>query len=154
MKQLFADHLFLNVLPSKPDGINGSARITDYPELARALTVCAKLHEQFQTYLEDGLLVGDNLLSEPCREARVNGYLLSGKALIVVLNTGTQPRSIAFNLGMTPWLDSPSGSYAITAYDETGSVHATRLEDKASWKETTRVLAPNELALYGIAPEK
>jgi len=154
VKQLFADHLFLNVLPSKPDGINGSARITDHPELAHALSVCANLHEQFQTCLEDGLLVGDNILSEPCRAARVNGYILPDKALVMVLNTGTQPCSIACTLDMTPWLSSPSGRYVITAYDESGAARATRVEDAASWKETLRVLAPNELALLEIAPKK
>ena len=154
VKQLFTDHLFLNVLPSKPEGINGSARIADYPELARALTVSANLHERFRTYLEDGLLVGDSILSESCREARVNGYLLPGKALIMVLNTGTQPRSIAFALDMTPWLSSTSGRYAFTAYDESGGARATCVEGNGSWKETTRLLAPNELALYEVAPEK
>lgn len=154
VKQLFSDHLFLNVLPSKPDGINGSARIPDHPELAQALKVCAKLHKQFETYLEDGLLVGDSILSEPCREARVNGYLLPGKALIVVLNTGTQPRSIPFAPAMAPWLSSPSGRYVITAYDESGTNRATRVESAATWKETTRVLAPNELALFKVVPEK
>ncbi|MCC6820431.1 MAG: hypothetical protein IT579_06840 [Verrucomicrobia subdivision 3 bacterium] len=154
VKQLFADHLFLNVLPSKPDGINGSARITDHPELATALTVCAHLHAQFQTYLEDGRLIGDNFLSEPCREARVNGYLLPDTALIVVLNTGTQPRSISFAMAMAPWLRSPSGRYAITAYDESGINRSTRSEVAATWKETTGVLAPNELALFEVVPEK
>ncbi len=153
-KQLFADHLFLNILPSKPEGINGSAGITDRPELACALTLCATLHERFQTYLADGLLVGDNLLSEPCREARINGYLLPGKALILALNTGTQPRFIAFTLDMAPWLSSPSGRYVITAYDESGSARATRVEGDASWKETIPLLAPNELALFEIAPEE
>lgn len=154
VKQLFADHLFLNVLPSKPDGINGSARITDHPELANALKVCAKLHKQFETYLEDGLLVGDSILSEPCREARINGYLLPDQALIVMLNTGTQPRSISFATAMAPWLSSPSGRYVVTAYDESGATRATRVELKAAWKETTRVLAPNELALFEIVPAK
>ena len=154
VKQLFMDHLFLNVMPSKPEGINGSARITDYPELAQALTVCAKLHDQFQTYLEDGQLVGDNILSEPCREARVNGYILPGKTLILVLNTGTQPRSIAFTLDMMPWLTSPSGRYLITPYDESGRARAPHVEGQASWKETTPLLAPNELALFEVTPEK
>jgi hypothetical protein len=149
-KQLFADHLFLNVLPSKPDGINGSARITDYPELADALKVCAKLHKQFQTCLEDGLLVGDNILAEPCCDARISGYVLPDEALIVVLNTGTQPRSIAFTTVMAPWLSSPSGRYVITTYDESGSARTTRVENSAGWKEATHLLAPNELALLKI----
>ena len=154
VKQLFSDHLFLNVLPSKPEGINGSAHIADYPELAHALRVCAHLHEQFRTYLEEGLLVGDNLLSEPCREARINGYLLHGKALILVLNTGTEPRPIAFTTALAPWLSSPSGRYVVTAYDESGRARASRVEGEATWKETTALLASNEFALFEVAPEK
>lgn len=154
VKQLFADHLFLNVLPSKPDGINGSARITDHPELANALMVCAQLHAQFQTYLEDGLPIGDNFLSAPCPAARVNGYLLPDKALFVVLNTGTQSRSISFTADMSPWLSSPSGRYAVTAYDESGANHANRVESTATWKETTGILAANELALFEVVPEQ
>lgn len=154
VKQLFMDHLFLNVLPSKPDGINGSARITDFPELAKALKVCANLHGQFQTYLEDGRLVGDNILSVPCHEARINGYVLAGKALLLVLNTGTQPRSIAFATDVSPWLSSPSGRFAITAYDEAGAARGTRVEGSSLWKETTRTLAPNEFALFEIAPDE
>ncbi len=55
---------------------------------------------------------------------------------------------------MAPWLSSRSGRYVITAYDESGRARATRVEGKSSWKETTRVLAPDELALYGIAPKE
>jgi hypothetical protein len=154
VKQLFTDHLFLNVLPSKPEGINGSAHITDYPELARALKVCAHLHEKFQTPLEDGLLVGDNVLSEACHEARINGYVLPDKVLILVLNTQLQPRSISFALDMKPWLRSLSGRYVMTAYDESGSVRVTHVEDEAKWKEIIPSLAPNELAVLEIVPRK
>jgi hypothetical protein len=55
---------------------------------------------------------------------------------------------------MAPWLSSPSGRYLITAYDESGSARAARVEAAATWKETTRVLAPNELALFEIAPKE
>ncbi len=154
VKQLFADHLFLNVLPSKPDGINGSARITEHSELSKALKLCANLHLQFQTYFEDGQLVGDNILSEPCSEARVNGYVLPGKVLIVVLNNGTQPRSIGLKTTIAPWLTSPSRRYVITVFNESGAAQAIRIESGDSWQETVPVLAPNELALIEIVPQK
>ncbi len=71
VKRLFMDHLFMNVMPSKPEGINGSARIAEYPELSQALKTCASLHEQYRSYLEQGIPVGDCVLSEPvCRRAR------------------------------------------------------------------------------------
>jgi hypothetical protein len=154
VKQLFADHLFLNVLPSKPDGINGSARITEHAGLSKALKQCANLHQQFQNYFEDGQLVGDSILSEPCSEARVNGYVLPDKALVVVLNNGTQPRSIALKTTIEPWLTSPLRRYVITVFNESGAAQAIRIESGDSWQETVPVLAPNELVLIEIVPQK
>jgi hypothetical protein len=154
VKRLFADHLFLNVLPSKPDGINGSARITEHGGLSKALKQCANLHQQFERYFEDGLLVGDNLLSEACPEARINGYVLPEKALLVVLNTGTQPQAIVFKTSMAPWLSSSSRRYVATVFNESGNAQTIRIESGDSWQETTPVLAPNELVLIEIVPQK
>jgi len=55
---------------------------------------------------------------------------------------------------MALWLISPSGRYVVTTYDESGRKRATRVEGTASWTETTPLLAPNELVLLEIAPQK
>lgn len=153
VKRLFMDHLFLNVMPSKPEGINGSARIAEYPELSRALKTCAMLHEKFLHYFEDGLLVGDCILSEPCEEARVNGYVLPDKVLILVMNTGPRARPITFTCDLSPWLYAPSGRYCAIPYDEEGNAHTAPVEVSASWQETTPTLQPDELVLYEVASQ-
>ena len=152
VKRLFMDHLFLNVLPSKPEGINGSARIADYPELSAALKICAKLHRQFRPAFEDGLLVGDCVLSEPCDEARINAYVLPDSVLIIALNTGGAPRAVSLACNLAPWLDSASGRYAVTPYNEAGQAAASRTEASPAWTERTPTLQPNELALYEVRP--
>ncbi|MCC6697731.1 MAG: hypothetical protein IT365_19040 [Candidatus Hydrogenedentes bacterium] len=150
VKRLFMDHLFMNVMPSKPEGINGSARIADCPELSRALKICAALHEQFLPYFEDGIPVGDCVLSAPCPGARISGYLRSDGVLLVVTNTSDQAQAIAFDCDLAPWLDSPSGEYFVKPYDEAGTARAPRTETAPSWRETTPILKPDELALYVV----
>ncbi len=148
----FMDHLFLNVMPSKPEGINGSARIGDYRELSGALKTCAKLHAQFLPYFEDGVLIGDCVLREPCPAARINGYVLPDRILIVALNPGAEKVPIAFACDLGPWLSSPSGRYRVTVYDESGDVLNTREEASPTWRETTAPLNRDEMALFEVIP--
>ena len=154
VKRLFMDHLFMNVLPSKPEGINGSAHIGDYPELSRSLKICAKLHGQFQDCLENGLLVGDCVLSESCAGARINGYVLPDRVVIIAMNTGAEERAIEFACDIAPWLESPSGGYTITPYDEAGEGYDPRAVAAAAWQETTSVLEPDELAIFEIVAKR
>jgi len=90
----------------------------------------------------------------PCREARVNGYLLPDCARILVLITGNNSCSIALNLDMATWLSSPSGHYGITAFDEPAAPTPPALKLKPLGRKPTRLLASNELALFEIAPAK
>jgi len=152
VKHLFMDHLFLNVLPSKPEGINGSARITDCPQLSAALKICARLHQQFRPAFEDGVLVGDCVLGEACGEARINAYVLPDSVLLLALNTGAAPRAVSFACDLAPWLKSASGHYAVTQYNEEGKAGAPRTEASPAWTEHTPTLLPNELALYEVRP--
>jgi hypothetical protein len=152
VKRLFVDHLFMNVLPSKPEGINGSARIQDFPKLSEALKSCARLHAKFRNYLEEGLLIGDCVLSEPCAGARINCYLLPDRALILVLNTGGQNNPITFACDLSPWLTTSSGKYSVIPYDESGSTGAYGVDVAAAWRQTTPALRPDEIAVYEIAP--
>ncbi|MBI5091528.1 MAG: hypothetical protein HZB26_03690 [Candidatus Hydrogenedentes bacterium] len=154
VKRLFVDHLFMNILPSKPEGVNGSARIVEYPELSRALKTCAALHAKFRPYLEEGLLVGDCVLAKPCDEARINGYVHGSRVLILVLNTSADARSIRFGCDMTPWIEGASNGCRIIPYDETGAARPARVESRGVWTETTGVLAPNEIALYEISAQR
>lgn len=151
VKRLFMDHLFMNVLPSKPEGINGSARIREYPALSAALKTCAALHRRFRTALEDGVPVGDCVLSEACAGGRVNGYVLPDFVLILAMNTGGAPHGLSLACDLAPWLDSPSGQYTVTPYDETGNAGVSRTVS-AAWVEQTPALQPDELVAYEIRP--
>jgi hypothetical protein len=153
VKRLFMDHLFMNVLPSKPEGINGSARIEDYPELSQALKTCAALHEKFLHYFDGGTLVGDCVLSEPCADARINGYVRPDGVLVVVMNTSSEPRQITFSCDVAPWLESPDGRYSVIPCDERGTIGPARVDVPGSWRETTRTLDPDELTLFEIRPK-
>ncbi|MDX9973453.1 MAG: hypothetical protein RBU21_10755 [FCB group bacterium] len=152
VKRLFADHLFMTVMPSKPDGVNGSAYITDCPELSNALKTCAALHAKFRDYFEDGVPVGDCLLASPCREARINAYVLTGRALIVVLNTGNEAHSIDLDCEVSPWLGW-NGAYRVTPYDEPGMAKMSRVESSGAWRERLGPLNPNELVLVEVVAE-
>jgi len=96
VKYCFVDNLFVNIMPSKPEGINGSAWIRNFPELSKALRQCAGLRKQFMPYFTDGQLIGDCILSKPCTSARVNAYVLDEGAMIIVLNTGSDTQVIHF----------------------------------------------------------
>lgn len=154
VKRLFMDHMFLNVMPSKPEGINGSAKISDHPDLSQALKTCARLHDQFLNYLEDGVLVGDCLLAEPCQEGRINGFVMGDRALMIVMNTGAEPQLVSFACDFAPWLASPSGRYRVATYNEEGNLRPSYQDTGASWRVTTPVLKPYELVLYEVVPAK
>lgn len=151
VKRLFMDHLFLNVMPSKPEGINGSARIAEYPELSDALKTCANLHKKFKPYFEDGLLIGDCILSEPSPGARVNAYVLPDRILVIAMNTGATRRAFKLSLDAAPWLASESGRYTISSYDESGKRRGNTKKTEPTWRETTTRLQPDEFGLIEFA---
>ncbi len=152
VKRLFMDHLFLNVLPSKPEGINGSARIAEYPALSAALKTCARLHRQFLPFFEDGLPIGDCVLQRDCPDARVNAYVLPDRVLVLAMNTGDTARAVSLDCDLAPWLPSTSGKYAVTPHNERGEPGTVRVEASAAWTEQSGVLQADELALFELRP--
>ena len=83
------DNLFLNVWPSKPDGINGSERIANVPELSHTLKTCAALRKQFLPYFTEGVLIGNCLLARSrAPGVRLSAYVLPDRVLAIVLNQG------------------------------------------------------------------
>src|SRR5262249_36942887 len=54
VKKGFADNLYLNFWPSLPDQPNGTAMISDRPELGAALLQTAKMRKQFLPYFTEG----------------------------------------------------------------------------------------------------
>jgi hypothetical protein len=104
----FMDNLMLNVWPSKPDSINGSARIADAPGLSRTLKTCAALRQRFLPYFTNGVLIGNCLLTDSAPGVRLSAYVLPDRILALVLNQGADGTR-TFHYDLTPWMPVPSG---------------------------------------------
>ena len=81
-KLCFMDNMFLNVYPSKPGGVNGSAKIADYPEFSATIKRCTELRREFLDYFVRGDLLGDCVLRRDCPDARVTAYQLGDSYLL------------------------------------------------------------------------
>ena len=121
VKRGFMDNLYVNVFPAKPGSINGSAHITDYPELSRALQQCAKLRAQFLEYFTDGTFIGNCVLAEPSPGATVCAYVLPDRLLVLVLNEG-EAREVTLRYDVAPWVPSATGAYTLRRYNEDGAL--------------------------------
>jgi hypothetical protein len=145
----FMDNLYLNVMPSKPEGTNGSGLIKSYPALARALKQCARLRQQFLPYFTDGIPVGDCLLSEESASAHVSAYVLPGKALLIAFNEGAErPISLACNLAA--WIESAGGKYEARSYDLDAQPLGIEQLDGPDWRTQTPKLGQYELVVIEI----
>jgi len=148
VKKGFCDGLYLNVMPKRPDLPNGSALISDQPELATALKRIARLRKQFLSYFVEGAFLGDSLLSEPA-PAFVRGYRLGGSLLVFVLNDQFQPRILTTPSNLNWWLPS-AGSYRVKSYSEDGHLSSTSHTSVTNWVGVTGLLNPSELAIFEI----
>ncbi len=81
-KYCFMDNVMMNVYPSKPDNVNGSALIAEYPELSKAVKQCAKLRKIYLDYFLNAKNVGDCVLAKDAVGARVTGYVKEDRALL------------------------------------------------------------------------
>lgn len=121
VKLAFADSLFINAMPSRPDDANATARLTDYPRLSHALKVCAARREQFIDYFLDGELIGDGLLKASVEGVHVCAYVLPDRVMMVIVNTG-RDAPIALACDLASWLESPSNTYQVRRYQEDGQL--------------------------------
>jgi hypothetical protein len=147
-KQGFADNLYLNLLPRKPDQPNGSAIISDVPALAAALKQVAKLRKQFLPYFTEGTLIGDSVLSEPA-QGFVRGYQLRNKLLVIVLNDRDQPQTVELHSDLGLWLPS-TNAYQVRSYDTEGRPAGTKMGRGRDWRAATSRLSPLDLAFLEI----
>jgi hypothetical protein len=166
VKLNFMDNLYMNIMPSKPDGPNGSAMIEDYPEVSRALKQCARLRKQFLLYFLEGKLIGECILSEPCPRSHVTAYIRSDRGLMILMNCDLehwllsafgsyaegqdQSRSLRFSCDLAHWIPSASGSYKIRSFDIEGKLLRTERVQKAIWQSETGALEKYSLVLYEI----
>jgi hypothetical protein len=150
-KQGFADNLYLNLLPKKPDQPNGTALISDVPALAAAMKQVSKLRQQFLPYFTEGTLIGDSVLSEPA-EGFVRGYQLGNKLLVIVLNDQDRPQTVNLHSDLSLWLPSTT-SYKIRSYDTEGRLAGTTMGRGRDWQTATPPLRPLDLAFFEIEAE-
>lgn len=85
VKLCFMDNIFMNVYPSKPGDINGSAYIHEYPELSAALKRAAHYRREYLRFFTDGIPEGDCILSGDASGARVSAYSHKESNLIFVM---------------------------------------------------------------------
>ena len=151
VKQGFVDGLYLNVMPRKPAGPNGSALISDRPALAAALEEAASLRKQFLPFFVDGVFIGDSMLSQTC-SAFVKGHVHGDKLLVIALNDQAQPQAVAFQADLGWWLPV-SESYRVQSYDSNGKLRETASVQGARWLGVTPLLGPSDLALFVVEPK-
>jgi len=96
-KLCFMDNIFMNIFPSKPGGCNGSAMIADSPEFSRVLKRLAALRKDYLPYFTQGEMLGDCILFRPCKNARVTGYILENRVLIIAVKTDDMLSYIPYN---------------------------------------------------------
>lgn len=113
VKYYFMDNIMMNVYPSKPDNVNGSALIADYPDLSKAVKQCAALRKIYLDFFLNGKIVGDCVLSEDCTDARVTGYIKDDSALVYVVKH--HDADAVLKLDLTPFIQADV--FDITVYD-------------------------------------
>ena len=148
VKKGFADNLYLNVMPRKPDQPNGTALISEEPVLAAALKQVAGLRKEFLPYFVDGTFIGDSVLREAA-SAFVRGYQRGNKLLVIVLNDQAGPQVVGVESELDLWLPTTE-SYQVKYYDSEGKLLSTERGKGGRWFGTTRRLEPQELAFFEI----
>lgn len=125
VKHCFMDNLYMCPYPSKPGGVDGSARYDDLPELSASLKQCAALRKQFLPYFTDGTLIGDCVLTRQCKGAHISAYHLGDKMLVIVLRDSDEKqknKKISFDYNVSCWLGD--GNVSMKMYDSFGKQFA------------------------------
>ncbi len=148
VKKCFAEGLFLNVMPSKVDGPNGTALVGERPALAKALDEAAAMHKQFLRYFVEGHALGESVLSQPTT-AFVRAYQLPDRLLVLVLNDRPESQQVVLSSDLSLWLPKADG-FQLNRFDaqgqQTGSSHA----EGTRWVAVTSLLSPGEVSAFEI----
>jgi len=176
VKMAFADGLYINAMPKKPDATNGTKLISEEPALAAALIEASALRRQFLTYFTDGNFLGESVLSRPvCDFVRskkdgeiggalfkagrfeypelfVRGHQLKDKLLIIVLNNAKEPRTVTVPSKLALWIPE-ARQYHVTYYNSRGQKvreQTDALAAGADWIGKTDPLQPLGMAFFEI----
>lgn len=148
VKAAFADNLFLNAFPRRPDQPNGTALIVEKPAMAAALKEVAALRKQFLPYFTNGVFIGDSVLSEP-NPAQIRGYVLDRKMLVIVVNNQPTAQAFTFKSNLELWLPK-TGNYQVQYYGPGGAAQESSVWRKGEWTGATKPLQPLEIAFFEI----
>jgi len=148
VKKVFADNLYLNIMPRRKELANATDWISNYPEMSRALKQCAARRKQFLSYFSQGTFIGGCLLAEPCPSAHAAAYVLPDGLLLVLINEGA-PRRISFTADPGAWLPKGEG-WRVRGWNADG----TRLSESKlrgpTWRNKTPLMAAGEMIFYEI----
>ena len=152
VKKGFCEGLYLNVMPIKPDQPNGTALISEVPQLSAALKQASALRKQFLPYFVKGHALGDSplLASSPYF---VRARQLDNKLLISVLNDQERAGRAVIQSDLSLWLPESKG-YSVKYYDGSGRLRRTSTYPSSMWNGTTDELQPLDLGFYEIEVER
>ncbi|HZT29871.1 MAG TPA: hypothetical protein VFA33_08315 [Bryobacteraceae bacterium] len=148
VRKCFAENLFLNVMPRRPDQPNGTALVSEQPALAAALREAAALRRQFLPYFTEGTALGDSVV-EDGTAGFVRGYQMGNRLLILTLNDRAEARAIGFRTDLSLWLPAGAG-YTVRTYDAAGRLTGERPAAGAEQVLVTPALAPAQLAVFEV----
>lgn len=148
-KLAFADGLYLNVMPRKPDQPNGTALISEHPELARALKQLTSFRRKFLPYFVDGVFLGDSILNNPS-SVHVAAHQLDNRLLVILLNDTSETKTASLEVPLDLWFGGRK-RFHITEYDSMAQLRdePTTVSD-GKWTCITQPLGPLEFAFYEV----
>ena len=147
-KKCFAEGLFLNVMPSKVDGPNGTALISERPALANALKQIAGMHKQFLAYFVEGHALGESVLSQ-ATTAFVRAYQLPDRLLVLVLNDRSEPQQVVLGGDLSLWLPN-SNSFEVKQFDAQGQLLGSSGVEGTRWVAVTQLLQPGGISAFEL----
>jgi hypothetical protein len=147
-KRCFAEGLYLNVMPSKKDEPNGTALVSERPQLAQALKDAAAMRRQFLPYFVEGNALGDSILGEPAK-AFVRAYRFHDRLLVLVLNDSAEPQRVVVRSDLSLWLPKAS-DFEVKYFDEQGKLRQSSSLAGTRWLAVTDLLQPEEIAAFEV----
>ncbi len=149
VKKCFAEGLFLNVMPSKVDGPNGTALISERPALAKALKEVAAMHRKFLPYFVDGHALGESVLSQ-ATTAFVRAHVLPDRLLLLVLNDRPEPQQVVLGSDLSLWLPHSNG-FQVSQFDAQGQLIGSSRAEGTRLVAVTNLLQPGDLSAVELS---
>jgi hypothetical protein len=148
VKKAFCAGLYMNLLPRKPDQPNGTALLSDKPELSAALKEVAPLRRQFLAWFAEGTPLGDSMLTAPVG-AFVRGYQRGAGMLVIVLNPQQNEQDVQLEIDLGLWLPG-GGRWNETVFDGHGRRVQAYTGEGARWTRSLKGMKPLGLAFVEI----